>query len=133
MASVNEDSDVSKLEAYLVDTIGITNKESHKLVKRITRIGRAKGNVVDIFIDGNTLSGLHAQIEYRDGDFYLTDLGSTNGTYLSTNRERVIGEVCLKNNDVIHFDQYKFKFVLHEQSRHKEAQLSAPSSAKVSG
>jgi pSer/pThr/pTyr-binding forkhead associated (FHA) protein/LysM repeat protein len=128
-----KDEDVAKLEAYLEDTSGVTDKESHKISKRVVKIGRVKGNAVDIYIDGETISGIHAQIEYKDHDFYLNDMGSTNGTYLNEERERITSEVCLKGNDVIYFDQYKFKFVMHEQKEHSEAQLSASPSGAIGG
>ena len=117
------DRDVISLEAYLEDSTEITDKKSHKISKRITRIGRARGN--NICIDENTISAAHAQIEYKDNAFYLSDLGSRNGTYLNEERQQITNEVRLKGDDVIYFDQYKFKFVVHGQSRDREAQLSA--------
>ena len=123
------DSDVMSLDAYLEDATEVTNKKSHKISERITRIGRARGN--SICIDEATISAAHAQIEYKDHDFYLTDLGSRNGTYLNEERQRITNEVCLKGDDIIYFDQYKFKFVVHGRSRDREAQLSASSGEVV--
>lgn len=48
------------------------------------RIGRARGN--DAFVPDEGLSRSHCFIECRDGtDFFLTDCGSANGTYLNGN------------------------------------------------
>jgi len=60
----------------------------------------------------DTISAKHAQIEYRDNSFYLTDLGSMNGTYLNEGKDRITDEIRLKNGDVITFDHHKFKFIL---------------------
>ena len=127
------DREVASLEAYLVDASGVTDKESHKISKKVTKIGRAKGGSVDICIDENTISGIHAQIEYKDHGFYLTDLGSRNGTYLNEERERITSEVYLKGNDVVYLDQYKFKFVVHKERKYREAQLSASPSGMIGG
>ncbi len=127
------DREVASLEAYLVDVNGATDKESHRISKRITMIGRAKGDTADICIDENTISGAHAQIEYKDQAFYITDLQSRNGTYLNEERERITSEVYLKGNDIVYFDQYKFKFIVQKESKYREAQLSASPSGTIGG
>ncbi len=76
-------------EAYLVDLKNVTGKEEHRITKRVTTIGRIKGDNVDICIDGNTISSEHARIEYKNGSFYLTDLRSRNGTFLNRSEERI--------------------------------------------
>jgi Mg-chelatase subunit ChlD len=107
------------IEAVLVDLGRATDKEIHKINKRYTTIGRTRGNDVDIRIGKNTISALHSQIEYKNGNFYLTDLRSRNGTYLNQGEEKITGEVCLKDNDVIVFDKYRFKFVLSGQGKNR--------------
>lgn len=42
-----------------------------------------------IFIDSTTASKHHAEITIANGDVYLRDLDSTNGTYVVKNNERV--------------------------------------------
>src|SRR5207248_6489631 len=44
------------------------------------RIGRAPDN--DIVIDDPTVSGAHAELRDEAGHWVVTDLGSTNGTYV---------------------------------------------------
>jgi len=41
---------------------------------------------VDLFIDDTSASRQHAEIVEKGGDFYLHDLGSTNGTYVNGHR-----------------------------------------------
>ena len=47
------------------------------------------------------ISRQHAKIEYRDGRFYLTDLGSTNGTYLNKTFVAKNEKVKLKSMDIL--------------------------------
>ncbi|MEG0509564.1 MAG: FHA domain-containing protein, partial [Eubacterium sp.] len=42
-------------------------------------IGRSKRNV-DFSINSNSVSRKHCVIEYIDNDFYISDIGSSNGT-----------------------------------------------------
>ncbi len=50
------------------------------LDKRTTSIGRSSEN--DIVMDHPGVSSRHARINY-EGQYYITDLRSTNGTYLN--------------------------------------------------
>lgn len=42
-----------------------------------------------IFINDPTVSKRHAEIQVKNGEIYLRDLGSTNGTYLVKNNRLV--------------------------------------------
>jgi hypothetical protein len=64
----------------------------------VTTLGRTTDNNVSFASDSN-VSRYHAEIEWRDGDFWLIDLGSSNGTTL--NGETVKGDKKLKNGDEI--------------------------------
>ncbi len=59
-------------------------------------IGRGLNN--DIILEDTRVSRHHAQLRYRARRFWLTDLGSTNGTYI--NGEQV-AEQPLRDGDVI--------------------------------
>ena len=59
---------------------------------------------------GNTISRRHAQIHHTDGQYFLTDLGSTNGTLL--NSEALVGEEQLHDRDEIGVGIYKLIFRL---------------------
>ena len=54
-----------------------------------TTIGRGSDN--DIVLDDPATSRRHAHIEYRDGMYVLTDLGSANGTLVNGQRVTVKG------------------------------------------
>ena len=79
----------------------------------ITSIGRASTNLV--VIDDSAASRFHACIEYRPENnlLTLTDLQSTNGTYL--NRELVSRQTPLKNKDTVRIGQV----LLHIESENE--------------
>lgn len=58
-------------------------------------VGRAAG--CQVTLDDTYVSQLHARIFRRDGELFVEDLGSTNGTYL--NRNKVGGPMPLKPGD----------------------------------
>ena len=58
-------------------------------------MGRAAG--CQVTIDDTYASQLHARVFQRDGQVYVEDLGSTNGTYL--NRHKVTGPMQLQRGD----------------------------------
>ena len=63
----------------------------------------------DITIRDVTVSGHHASIRHKDQKFILTDLDSTNGTFLNEVSESVAREE-LKDNDTVRFGDVVFKF-----------------------
>lgn len=70
------------------------------------RIGRDAGN--ELVVAALGLSRLHAELQQDiSGRLRLTDLGSTNGTFV--NRKRIEGSVLLQENDVLHFGQAEFR------------------------
>ncbi|MGE0546409.1 MAG: FHA domain-containing protein [Kofleriaceae bacterium] len=52
-------------------------------------LGRERGEIN--FPDDGYVSGLHARVSLRDGRVYLSDLGSSNGTFVKVNGERAVG------------------------------------------
>jgi Double zinc ribbon/FHA domain len=52
-------------------------------------LGRERGEIN--FPDDGYVSGLHARVNFRDGRAFLSDLGSSNGTFIKVNGERAIG------------------------------------------
>ena len=58
-------------------------------------VGRAAG--CQITLDDTYVSQLHARVFRKEGQLYVEDLGSTNGTYL--NRKKVTAPVHLRKGD----------------------------------
>ena len=65
-------------------------------------IGR--GDEADFRMTNSTVSRAHASLEFRDARIYMTELGSTNGTFVDD--EQVYGEIALPNSCRIRLGQY---------------------------
>jgi hypothetical protein len=63
----------------------------------------------DIVLRDTTISGKHASLRYKDQKFFLTDLDSTNGTFLNDSRDPIAREE-LKDNDVVRIGEVSVKF-----------------------
>ena len=55
------------------------------------------------------ISGKHASLRYKDQKFFLTDLDSSNGTYLNDSPSSIAREE-LKDNDVVRIGEVSLKF-----------------------
>lgn len=76
-------------------------------LKDITTIGRAKDNAIQIL--DKYISSNHLKIVRDEGEYFLEDQGSVNGTYL--NSTKIQDVVKLKNGDRIGLGQVEFLFV----------------------
>ena len=101
-------------QAKLIDVDSVISKENLILVKSDTRVGRESHN--DIVIPKDTISSDHATIKYKDGNFYLEDQRSSNGTSLNNKKIEPNKSILLKNGDSIKFDAYEFRLTLPEQT-----------------
>jgi len=79
------------------------------LPKEMVTVGRAPDN--DVVVSDPATSGRHGRIEVRAGAFWISDLGSTNGTLV--NGEPVI-EKQLSDGDLIAIGQNTMRFTLSE-------------------
>jgi len=77
-------------------------------LRAVTRLGRAPQNTV--VIDGTFVSAEHAVIFERDGGWWLSDQGSTNGTIV--NERPVQGEVGLRPGDIVGVGDVRLKVAL---------------------
>ena len=108
------------VRAEIIDAENILSKDvvSYQMERRSMSIGRDSGN--DIAIPFESVSSLHATIEYRNGYFYLEDHRSTNGTFLNDKRAVENQPLRLKSGDKIQFSVYEFRFLLPDQSPYGE-------------
>ncbi len=67
---------------------------SYPLANELT-VGRAAG--CGVTVDDTYASQLHARVFARDGQWFVEDLGSTNGTFL--NRHKVHGPQVMRRGD----------------------------------
>lgn len=91
--------------------------------RRQVKLGRASDN--DIVLEDSQVSRHHAILERRDGGYCLTDLHSSNGTFL--NDKRVMNEAWPKPGDKIGIGSYQWLLVDEEKER------KAPAPAVVEG
>src|SRR5277367_1940592 len=87
-----------------------TGNESHTLPlpdDGIFRIGRSDKN--NLVLDDDLASRNHAMLQCTEsGEFYLTDLGSSNGTLV--NGARITVPVILRSGDLVTIGTHEFIF-----------------------
>jgi hypothetical protein len=112
-------SDTKKMSKALSDStcylklVNLRSEFSFKIYESysigdMTVIGRSRKS--DIYIPDPVLSKNHARIFYYEGDYYLQDLESTNGTYLN-GKKLSKKAVKIKDSDKITFGVICFLFV----------------------
>lgn len=89
-----------------IDSLPYKMKE-HYLIQDELTIGRSSDN--NVFIKDPFVSKKHLKIVQDEGDYYLEDLSSANGTYL--NEDRVEDVVKLESGDILKVGNIEFLFV----------------------
>ncbi|MEY5097509.1 MAG: hypothetical protein RJA36_228 [Pseudomonadota bacterium] len=105
-----------------VSTGGVLFKEI-ELSKARTTLGRRRYN--DIVIDNLAVSGEHALFLLRDGQIWLEDLGSTNGTYVNG---KAIRSMALRDEDVIEIGRYELRLAQAQAAPADAATAPEPAS-----
>ena len=72
-------------------------------------IGKQEG-LVDYVLDGDTISRIHAKIEKAGSDYCISDLNSTNGTYVNGRLLETNETVLLNQGDEIFIANFAFIF-----------------------
>jgi pSer/pThr/pTyr-binding forkhead associated (FHA) protein len=68
-------------------------------------LGRERGDV--LFPEDGYVSGLHCRLSHQDGHLFLTDLGSSNGSFI-----RLSAETEIVNGDILLMGQQLFRITL---------------------
>lgn len=89
---------------------GAGELSSIRIDKPIFVLGK-KEEEVDGYINGKSVSRIHARIEYLDEDYYIEDLNSTNGTYLNGEALEYHQKAKLEVKDRITFGMEEYIFV----------------------
>jgi pilus assembly protein CpaF len=89
-------------------------------------VGRVQGN--DIVLSKGNVSKRHARLLYRDGRFIVTDLNSTNGTYV--NRRRIAQATIVRDGDRIYVGDFVLRI---EQAASTSEPSTGSDSAAESG
>ena len=79
----------------------VQTQQSVTIEKDEFKIGKNAGMVDYVIGNDTSVSRQHAVIQRRNGQFFVTDLGSTNGTFV--NEKRISGTVQLQDGDNIRY------------------------------
>jgi Inner membrane component of T3SS, cytoplasmic domain len=92
---------------WVVVMDGVQKGEDFRLREGKNAVGSAEG--CEVILREPAVSSKHASISYRDGQFVITDLDSTNGTFLNSATEP-LARSELKDNDLIRIGDTTLKF-----------------------
>jgi pSer/pThr/pTyr-binding forkhead associated (FHA) protein len=97
----------TKARLVLLDPAGsmLSGGTSYRVVGNMT-IGR--GPDCSIVIEDPSVSAVHARLEPRNHAWYVSDLGSTNGTFV--NNRRVVDSAYIEADDIVQFGRMMFQF-----------------------
>ena len=95
----------------------------------VVNVGRADYN--DIVIADPSVSTTHAKLQRRDDVWVLTDLGSTNGTYVEG--EPVTGETALTPGTTLRFGDVAALFEPHDEPQPIGHRAETPAAEQVPG
>ncbi|NOY22609.1 MAG: FHA domain-containing protein [Acidobacteria bacterium] len=96
--------------AYSVVVKTSKGRFDFQLEKDFATMGRSKDN--EIYIDDLSVSRKHAVLEREENQFYITDLNSSNGTYV--NSKKITAKTAVRPEDVIIVGRVHFSFRLDE-------------------
>ncbi|MCB9608589.1 MAG: Flp pilus assembly complex ATPase component TadA [Polyangiaceae bacterium] len=94
-------------------------------------VGRVQGN--DLMLPKGNVSKRHARLLFRDNRFIVTDLNSTNGTYV--NRRRISQATIVREGDRVYIGDFVLRIELPDSesdeapSSSEEVSVSAPAPA----
>ena len=103
------------------------SRERYPLLKARVTIGRSRDS--DIFLPDQWLSRQHAEILQKPDGYYVSDLGSKNGTLL--NGGRIHEQQRLRAGDIITLGEHILTFSLGEPGDEEEEQDSDPVGTRV--
>ena len=99
--------------------------------ERVITIGREIGNTISpIAADG--ISRNHGKIYFKDGDWYVEDVGSMNGTFVGD--DKITSPTKIAPNVKVQFGRFEMKvleFVEEESDKAPAAPAAAPAAAPV--
>jgi len=98
-----------------------------KIIKRFSlsegeQVSIGRGNNCDITIDNTAISRQHVSLALRDGIYFISDLGSTNGTFVNGNK--ITSDEPVSEVDTVEFGKFTLSAV-------QENEIPAKVSASV--
>lgn len=110
-AAVEQEEESSEKRPCLVMIRGDFIGQVYELKDDVTMIGRSDD--VDLVVSDTSISRRHAMIVRRVDGFFLSDLGSTNGSFL--NKEIVSEPMAIKEGDKVTLGNVVFKFTYQDE------------------
>ena len=117
-------------DAMLIVDAGVPGTDHIPLTDTVSVIG--KSSDADITIDNPFVSRSHCKIRFQDDPFYISDLGSKNGTYVNGVRLCGSEEKHLRHNDAIGLAENQVTLRFHH-STSETLTLTLEVASKVSG
>ena len=96
--------EVEHLIGWLVIVDGKEHWKDFRVCKTKTIIGRSKN--CDVILDDEYVSAKHSTLRLIDGDFVITDLDSSNGTFVN---DKEVAQASLHDGDVIKMGKTSLK------------------------
>ncbi|WP_394851219.1 ATPase, T2SS/T4P/T4SS family [Pendulispora rubella] len=90
--------------------------------KNEINVGRVQGN--DLMLPKGNVSKHHARLLYRDGRFIVTDLKSTNGTYV--NGRKIAQATIVREGDKIYIGDFVLRLITSEEALAADGTGGAP-------
>ena len=85
---------------------GNQSGQQFKLAEELAILGRHPD--CDIVLDAGAVSRQHAQVRFADGEYFIEDLGSRNGTFV--NEAKIEGRYKLEDQDRVQICDLDFLF-----------------------
>jgi len=92
---------------WMVVIEGTQKGEDFRLREGKNTLGTASD--AEVRLTDPTVSQKHASLQYKEGKFVLTDLDSTNGTFVNLSHE-LVARVELHDNDTVRVGETTLKF-----------------------
>lgn len=99
---------VSKDMPYIIQNQGTPQERVCDLRNGVNTIGRGLDNSIVVEDDARSLSRHHAEIQVTDKGIYVTDLNSSNGTFV--NQTKIVQQ-SLNHDDLVQFGSVIFRLV----------------------
>jgi len=116
---------VFQLWCGLKEKIKTINAEDHlqillkftdsEITKNYTQsdITIGRGDSTDFQIDEETVSSIHARIFYKEKNWLIEDLNSTNGTYI--NKQRILSPTILVDKDLVNCGKASIEIIIPDK------------------
>lgn len=87
---------------------GLEGYSDYEIGKSLCVVG--KSHEAKMRIEKDTISQMHAQIEYHNNMYYIEDMNSTNGTYVNEEMLNYKEKRALHPGDIIQFADVRYRF-----------------------